>query len=77
MKEMLLYDEIYNSTKDFGRTQFVRELMRLERENKELKEQNKALRSLNESQRETCASLLKRIQKAERVLQYGTDEENF
>lgn len=37
-KEELLYNEIYERTKDFGRTQFVRELMRLQRENKQLKE---------------------------------------
>lgn len=35
-KEELLYNEIYERTKDFGRTQFVREIMRLQRENKEL-----------------------------------------
>lgn len=37
-KEELLYNEIYERTKDFGRTQFVRELMRLQRENKELQQ---------------------------------------
>ena len=34
----LLFDVLYERTKDFGRTQFIREIMRLERENKELKE---------------------------------------
>ena len=33
----LLFDELYEKTKDFGRTQFVRLLMAKERENKELK----------------------------------------
>ena len=37
-KEELLYNEIYERTKDFGRTQFVREIMRLQRENKELQQ---------------------------------------
>lgn len=37
-KEELLYNEIYERTKDFGRTQFVREMMRLQRENKQLKD---------------------------------------
>lgn len=37
-KEELLYNEIYERTKDFGRTQFVREIMNLQRENKELKD---------------------------------------
>lgn len=35
-KEELLFNDIYNRTQDFGRTQFVREIMRLQRENKEL-----------------------------------------
>ena len=37
-KEELLYNEIYERTKDFGRTQFIREMMRLQRENKELQQ---------------------------------------
>lgn len=37
-KEELLYNEIYERTKDFGRNQFVREIMRLQRENKQLKD---------------------------------------
>lgn len=48
-KEELLYNEIYERTKDFGRTQFVRELMRLQRENKELQQKVNQLEStLNE-----------------------------
>ena len=38
-KEELLYNKLYEKTKDCGRTQFVRLLMDKERENKELKEQ--------------------------------------
>ena len=37
-KEELLFNDIYNRTQDFGRTQFVREIMRLQRENKQLKD---------------------------------------
>lgn len=29
-KEEILYNEIYERTKDFGRTQFIREIMRLQ-----------------------------------------------
>lgn len=39
MKEELLFNEIYEKTKNCGRTQFVRLLMDKERENKELKKQ--------------------------------------
>lgn len=42
MKEELLFNEIYEKTKNCGRTQFVRLLMDKERENKELKEQLEA-----------------------------------
>lgn len=37
-EELLLFNEIYNQTQHFGRTQFVREIMKLQQENKELKE---------------------------------------
>ena len=36
MKEDLLYEQLYERTIGFGRTQFVRELMNYERKNKEL-----------------------------------------
>ena len=36
-KQELLYNEIYERTKNFGRVQFINELMRLERQNKDLK----------------------------------------
>lgn len=38
-KEEILYNEIYERTKDFGRTHFIKEIMRLQREIKELKKQ--------------------------------------
>lgn len=37
--EELLFDELYEKTKDCGRTQFIKLLMQKERKNKELKEQ--------------------------------------
>ena len=43
MKEEILYNQLYERTKDFGRTQFIKEIMRLERENKQLKEENQKL----------------------------------
>lgn len=39
MSNELLYNQLYERTKDFGRSQFVKEIMRLERENNQLKEQ--------------------------------------
>ena len=38
MNNELLYNQLYERTKDFDRTQFIREIMRLQRENEELKE---------------------------------------
>ena len=37
MNEELLYNELYEKTKDCGRTQFIKLLMEKERENKQLK----------------------------------------
>lgn len=39
MSEELLYNKLYERTKDFGRNEFIKELMRLERGNKQQKEQ--------------------------------------
>ena len=43
MNDEILYNQIYDRTKNFGRTHFVREIMRLERQNKELKEELNSL----------------------------------
>lgn len=43
MKDELLYNQIYERTKEFGRSQFVKELQRLERENKQLESDRKKL----------------------------------
>lgn len=34
----LLYNQLYERTKEFGRTHFIKEIMRLERDNKALRE---------------------------------------
>ena len=36
--ELLLFNDIYNQTQHFGRTQFVRQIMKLQQENKKYKE---------------------------------------
>ena len=56
-KEELLYNEIYERTKDFGRNQFVREIMRLQRENKELQQKVNQL----ETNRDEVIELVKEI----------------
>ena len=38
-EELLLFNDIYNRTQHFGRTQFVREIMKLQQENQKLKKQ--------------------------------------
>lgn len=47
MNEQLLYNELYEKTKDFGRTQFVRLLMEKERENQQLKEKLERVEKAN------------------------------
>lgn len=47
-EELLLFNDIYNRTLHFGRTQFVREIMKLQQENKQLKEKyEKAIKEIN------------------------------
>ena len=43
-EKLLLFNDIYNRTLHFGRTQFVREIMKLQQENQSLKKENKILR---------------------------------
>ncbi|MBQ8206773.1 MAG: hypothetical protein IJZ77_04855 [Bacilli bacterium] len=43
-KEEILYNKIYEQTKEFGRTHFIKEIMRLQRENQQLKEKNNRLK---------------------------------
>jgi chromosome segregation ATPase len=53
MNEELIAQEnkIYESTKEFGRIQFVREIMKLQQENARLKEQLFQEQNLNDSDR--------------------------
>lgn len=47
-EKLLLFNDIYNRTLHFGRTQFVREIMKLQQENKQLKEKyEKAIKEIN------------------------------
>ena len=48
-KEEILYNEIYERTKDFGRTHFIKEIMRLQRELEQLKEIEKEHKKINGS----------------------------
>lgn len=41
--ELKEFDEVYESTKDFGRTQFVREIIKLQNKIKELEDINSSL----------------------------------
>ena len=36
MNDEILYNKIYEQTKEFGRTHFIKEIMRLQRENQQL-----------------------------------------
>lgn len=46
MNEEILFNQLYERTKEFGRTQFVREIMRLERENKHLQQERDKYKSI-------------------------------
>ena len=45
MNEEILYNRLYERTKEFGRNQFVREITRLERENKQLQQERDKYKS--------------------------------
>lgn len=63
-KEEILYNEIYERTKDFGRTHFIKEIMRLQRELEQLKEIEKEHRTINGDLRIEIKELQDRIDKA-------------
>lgn len=63
-KEEILYNEIYDRTKDFGRTQFVREIMRLQRECKQLQKIEEEHQKINGELRVENKELKDRIDKA-------------
>ena len=63
----LLFDELYEKTKDFGRIQFVRLLMAKERENKELKRKlNEAIHKATEFESEVY-ELKKQLEEKENI----------
>ena len=70
MENELLYNELYEKTQDCGRAQFVRLLMKKERENQQLKSKLKAsekarkkgvnrIKTLGKFDGETCTRSLK------------------
>ena len=63
-KEEILYNEIYERTKDFGRTHFIKEIMRLQRELEQLKEIEKEHQKINGSLHLEIKELKDRIDKA-------------
>lgn len=77
-KEEILYNEIYERTKDFGRTHFIKEIMRLQREYQQLKEINEEHKKLNGELREEnkkYKEVIDRIEnKIKLVKQYDFDK---
>ena len=63
-KEEILYNEIYERTKDFGRTHFIKEIMRLQKELEQLKEIEKEHQKMNGELRIEIKELKGRIDKA-------------
>lgn len=73
-KEEILYNEIYERTKDFGRTHFIKEIMRLQREYQQLKEIEKEHQRINGDLRVEIKELKDRIDKALDILDnYSVD----
>ena len=64
-KEEILYNEIYERTKDFGRTHFIKEIMRLQREYQQLKKIEKEHQKINGYLRLEIKELKERIKDLE------------
>ena len=73
MNEELLYNQLYDKTKDCGRTQFVKLLMEKERENKELKDEIYKSNAVAETNKELAKSYYKDNQKLKEQLQQKED----
>ena len=78
--ELLLFNDIYNQTQHFGRTQFVRQIMKLQQENKQLKEENEFLKSEIEEAKRIIQKYLEyigerdeRINKAIKYIEYNNE----
>ena len=59
MNKELLYNQLYDKTKDCGRTQFVKLLMEKERENQQLKEHLKQKEDIINKAKEYCNFCIK------------------
>lgn len=64
-KEEILYNEIYERTKDFGRTHFIKEIMRLQKELEQLKEIEKEHQKINGNLRVEIKELKEKYMKLE------------
>lgn len=64
-KEEILYNEIYERTKDFGRTHFIKEIMRLQKELEQLKEIEKEHQRINGDLRVEIKELKEKYMKLE------------
>lgn len=73
MNEELLYNQLYDKTKDCGRTQFVKLLMDKERENKELKEEIYKSNAVADTNIELAEKYYKENQKLKEQLQQKED----
>lgn len=68
MNEELLYNQLYDKTKDCGRTQFVKLLMEKERENKNLKDEIYKSNAVADTNKELAESYYKENQKLKEQL---------
>ena len=69
-EEYLLYNKIYEKTKDCGRIQFVRLLVDKERKIKELKEQLEA----SEKARKEAIEFIKEYEKNQNLLKWNEED---
>ena len=76
-EKILLFNDIYNQTQHFGRTQFVREIMKLQQENSRLKEELEELKHkhyLIQGGRGSCKTYLLHLQKENQELKEQLEE---
>ena len=73
MNEELLYNQLYDKTKDCGRTQFVKLLMEKEIENKNLKDEIYKSNAVADTNRELAESYYKENQQLKEQLQQKED----
>ena len=66
----ILFNELYERTKDCGRVQFINLLMEKERENQELKEQLE----LSEKARKEAIEFIKEYEKNQNLLKWNEED---